>query len=411
MGKTKINASTLIILLCWLVYSISYTGKVNYSANINEVMSFYKVDHSSAGLVSTFFFFAYGIGQVLNGIFCKKYNLKYMVFSSLVISGTINLIVGLTNNFTLIKYLWLINGVSISILWPSVIRLLSETIDSKTMPKASVIIGTTVALGTFLTYLFSALFVNLNFKISFFLPATLFFIVAMIWIFSFTSLTTKAKQEMSEEVLHSTQKVENSNFNKLALTLSICILAFYGITTNLIKDGLTTWIPSILKEQYRLDSSISIILTLALPIVATFGNVFAIKVHSKISDFVLQCALMFLISGIIIGGVIAGIELNSFVITLIGFTIVSFLISSCNSLITSIFPLFMKGKVNSGRIAGVLNGFCYIGSTISSYGLGAIADNFGWIKVFWVLLAVCVVVLIVGAIYLLIKKSINKKCV
>ena len=107
----------------------------------------------------------------------------------------------------------------------------------------------------------------------------------------------------------------------------------------------------------------------------------------------------------IIGAVIAGISLNQFILTLLGFTIVCFLVSSCNSVITSIFPLFMKGKVNSGLIAGVLNGFCYLGSTLSSYGLGSIADNWGWIAVFWTLLFVCAAVCLCAGIYLLISKK------
>ena len=95
--------------------------------------------------------------------------------------------------------------------------------------------------------------------------------------------------------------------------------------------------------------------------------------------------------------------------TLVGFAIVCFLISSSNSLITSIFPLFMKGKLNSGLIAGILNGFSYLGSTLSSYGLGLIADNFGWTSVFWVLLSVCMLVCVGAAVYLAVKKIIDKK--
>ena len=64
----------------------------------------------------------------------------------------------------------------------------------------------------------------------------------------------------------------------------------------------------------------------------------------------------------------------------------------------------MKGKLNSGFIAGILNGCCYLGSTISSYGLGVIADSFGWLAVFWVLLAVCAVVCLCAAVYLFVKK-------
>ena len=414
MGTTekgfKRKAGLLLIFLCWLVYACSYIGKVNYAANINQIMSFYAVDHSSAGLVSTLFFFAYGIGQVVNGLLCKKYNIKWFVFGSLIVSGTVNFIVGVTTNFTLIKFLWLLNGFSMSVLWPCLIRLLSETLNKNDMAKASVIMGTTVATGTLFVYALSALFVRINFKILFYLPAGLFFVAAVAWSLSYSPLVRQAKNESEVEQTQEQEVDENTKeAHKNGLLLTIIMLAFYGVATNLIKDGLTTWVPSILKEEYQLDNSISIILTLALPIVAIFANAFAVRMHNKIKDFILQCATMFLIAGIIIGCVIGGMSLNLFWITLLGFTLVCFLVSSCNSVITSIFPLFMRGKVNSGRIAGLLNGFCYLGSTISSYGLGTIADCFGWLAVFWVLLGVCVLVCLGAIIYLMITRVAHGK--
>ena len=408
--KKGIKSSVMLILLCWLVYACSYTGKVNYAANINSIMSFYQVDHSSAGLASTFFFFAYAIGQVINGLLCKKYNLKWTIFISLFVSGVVNFIVGVSDNFALVQGLWLVNGFTMSILWPSLIRLLSENLSKRDMAKASVVMGTTVATGTFLIYVLSALFVKIDFKLSFYLPSCLFIAVGLLWLFTFSSIVKKANaesEEETEELAKEPNKLEI--FNKKLLLLSIVMLAIYGVATNLIKDGLITWVPSILKEQYELDDSFSIILTLALPAVAIFANVFAVKVHKAIPDFVLHSAALFVGSGIIIAGVIAGLSLNQFVLTLMGFAIVCFLISSSNTLITSIFPLFMKGKVNSGLVAGILNGFCYLGSTLSSYGLGVIADNFGWTSVFWVLLAVCALICVGAVVYLMLKKIIKKK--
>ena len=407
----KVKNSAWLIWLCWLVYTCSYIGKVNYSANINQVMEFYNVGHSAAGLVGTFFFFSYGVGQVVHGLLCKKYNLKWMIFASLIISGTVNLVVGITTNFTLIQFLWLINGFSLSILWPCLIRLLSETLEKKEMAKASMVMGTTVAIGTFIVYAASAIFVKINFRLAFYMATIVFFLAAGLWLIASSSLIKKVQQEKTETdvVEEATTNIEKKTVNRSLILLSVVMLCFYGVATNLIKDGLTTWVPSILKEQYDLDNSLSIILTLALPIVAIFGNAFAIQLHKKVPDFVLQCALTFLIAGIIIAGVIGGMQFNLFVLTLVGFAAVCLLVSSCNSMITSIFPLFMKGKVNSGKIAGILNGFCYVGSTISSYGLGWIADNHGWLSVFWLLLSVCVVVCLGAGVYVFLKRKFKKK--
>lgn len=69
----------------------------------------------------------------------------------------------------------------------------------------------------------------------------------------------------------------------------------------------------------------------------------------------------------------------------------------------------MRGRVNSGLFAGILNGFCYLGSTISSYGLGVIAEHFSWIMVFWVLIAFCVAVALIWCAYTLYKRILTKK--
>ena len=105
-AEKKNNKAFILILLCWLVYTCSYLGKMGYSANIVQFETFYNVSHSQAGTVSTFFFFAYGVGQIVNGIFCKKYNIKYFVLASLIVSAVCNLTVGLAPTFSIIKYCW-----------------------------------------------------------------------------------------------------------------------------------------------------------------------------------------------------------------------------------------------------------------------------------------------------------------
>ncbi len=409
--RAEKRSSMALIWLCWLVYSCSYIGKVNYSANINLIQEYFQIDnYSTVGLAGTLFFFAYGIGQVVNGICCKKYSIKWIIFASLLTSGIINLTIPLLPVFEPIKYLWVINGFSLSILWPSLIRLLSETLSKKYMAKASVIMGTTVAIGTFFVYGTSAAFATFtNFKASFYTAAAVLIIVATVWIL-FVSKTVEplkgSKDETPASDVSNSLDASIKTIDKKAIYLVICVLALFGVATNLIKDGLGTWVPSILKKMYGLDNSLSIILTLVLPIVCIFGNAFAVSLHKRLHDFVYQCALMFLLSGAVIGVVISGFSLDSFLLTLIGFAIVSLLASSCNSLITSIFPLFMKGKVNSGLIAGVLNGFCYLGSTLSTYVLGLIADDHGWMAVFWVLLFVCVTVVALAVVYMIIRKFV-----
>ena len=404
------SRALLLIFLGWLVYTISYLGKVNYSANITQIIDFYGITKTEAGTVPTFFFFAYGIGQVFNGLFCKKYNIKWMIFFSLIVSAVINLTIAVSSNFSMMKWLWLINGFVLSILWPTLIRLLSESLPKKVLGTSSVVMGTTVALGTLIIYGLSSVFAKFDkFKLSFYTAGFAVIAVALIWMFLYNKAVTAAKSEKESEEPEETAKSDDSAQKKQdkkerkLLFVSIYVLCFCAIGVNLIKDGLTTWVPSILKDEFSMSDSLSILLTLFLPILAVFGNAYALKMHKLIPDYVNHCVAVFAIIAVFIGVIIGSLSCEWVIFMLIGLVVVNFLASSLNSLVTSIFPLFMRGKVNSGLFAGILNGFCYLGSTISAYGLGAIADNFGWTAVFWTLIGFCLLTFVVWVGYTLIK--------
>jgi len=396
-------------MLCWLVYTCSYLGKLGYNANITKIEEAYGVSHSVSGMVSTFFFFAYGIGQIINGLFCKRYNLRLVVFCSLIISGAMNLLVAFVNDFSLVRYFWLINGASLSLLWPSLIRLLSESLDKKDIGKAVMTMGTTVATGTFLIYGLSALFVAFgNFKNSFILAGTLLPLISIVWMIFYPKLVDK---KGTKEIEQGEAVVTQSSSKKVSpiFIVSIVILGFFAIIDNLVKDGLTTWVPMILKETYNLPDYASILLTVVLPILAIFGIAVAVNLHKKIKDFILLTGVLFLVSGIFILLVILCLPTGQFIITLASFGVVSCLMAGVNNVITSMAPLYCKEKLNnSGFLAGILNGCCYVGSTISAYGLGWVAENSGWNFVFALLASLCFLTVIVAICYAVIPKIKSK---
>lgn len=372
---------------------------MNYSANITNIIDFYNVTKEEAGMAPTFFFFAYGVGQVVNGLLCKKYNIKWMVFGSLITSSSINYIIAICSNFAIIKWLWMVNGFALSILWPSLIRLLSKRLPQKDLSKSSAVMGTTVATGTLVIYILSSVYTFFgSFKLAFYTAAVADIIVAFFWLVYFNKsvkfLDGNSRDDYeNKEAKPNTVKEEQTRTERILLYISVYVLCFCAVGINLIKDGLTTWVPSILKDECSVTDSLSILLTVFLPMVAIFGTLFALITHKKIPDYVTHCAVIFIVIFGFIGIILGGIRLKAAAVMLFGLITVSFLVSSLNNLVTSIFPMFMRERINSGLYAGVLNGFCYLGSAISSYGLGFIADKFGWEKVFWVLMAFCAMII------------------
>ena len=83
--------------------------------------------------------------------------------------------------------------------------------------------------------------------------------------------------------------------------------------------------------------------------------------------------------------------------------------SGVNNVVTSMMPLYWKDKVNSGMVAGIFNGCCYLGSMVSSYGLGLIADLYDWNFVFWLLFFVCAIAIVIGVVEFIIRAIKEKQ--
>lgn len=404
-----------LIFLVWLVYATSYLGKVNYSANITQIIDFFQVSKAEAGLPPTFFFFAYGVGQVVNGLLCKRYPIKLTIFLSLTLSALLNLVIAVSSDFGIVKWLWMANGFVLSLLWPTLIRLLSESLANAELGKSSVVIGTTVASGTLTAYALGALFAFLNqFKLSFYAAAFADLLVAVIWLFSYKKATTmaltqKAREDSPAEQETTDESSKVSHPMARTVILSIVFLCLFAVVTNLVKDGLITWVPSVLKEEYSLPDAMAILLTLVIPIVAIFGNAFALALHKKIADYITQACVCFAAISGIIGVILWSLGAKNMAAMLVGLLLTSLLASSLNSLITAIYPMFMRSQLNSGMFAGILNGFCYLGSTISSYGLGSVADKHGWFGVFWLLLGVCLFCCVIWLIYVILRSVATRK--
>jgi OPA family glycerol-3-phosphate transporter-like MFS transporter len=320
----------------------------------------------------------------------------------MAVSGLANLAVPLlpTTQFALLKYIWMVNGLALSVLWPSLIRLLSESLEETELAKANVVMGTTVCTGTFLTYGGSALFVGMgSFQAVFYTAAFLSLGVGVIWLFAFPRLTAGARffKVSKSSVLLGKTNVKNRFPKEIWLFLGA--IALLAVCNNVIKDGLITWMPAILQETYSLPDWSTLILTMILPLLGAFAAVVAVGIYKKIPSFFIELSILYGISGVLIGIVLGLLSTKMLAVTVVCFGIVAMLMSAVNGVITSMIPLYMREKLgDSGMIAGVLNGFCYVGSTISSYGLGSIAESSGWASVFVLFILLCVFAVLLGGV-------------
>ena len=397
--------SNFLIFLCWAAYTSAYVARLNYNASMVEILSQLDVTKEAAGTVSSFFFFAYGAGQLVNGLLSKKYNTKYSVTIALASSCVINLAMTFCDGIDEMKYLWFFNGVFQSILWSSLIKTLSDNLADNKLPKAVMVMSTTVASGTFMAYGLAALFsyLNLSWTLIFYVASALVGFVAILW---FVGMSTIQKEKKVIEIIKNTTK------SKISLTpifvIGTVVILMSAVTNGFIKDGITTWVPSILKEEFGVPASLSIIVTLLLPVLSIFGTSIVNVLHKKQKDENALNGIFYFATIILTGLIILTLNLKSVPLTLALFGGIACLMSAVNNVITSIVPLYSRDKIDSGLLAGLLNTFCYIGSTLATSLLGKIADTSGWNNVFICIFVLTIISFVVCCVSVMVKKKSAK---
>ena len=154
-----------LFLYCWIAYTVTYLGRYNLSAAMADMVLQGVLTKSQGGLIATCFFVSYGAGQLLSGILGDKLNGRWMVGSGLLLSGAMNLAMGLTGDWRIMAAIWMVNGVTQSMIWSPLLRILAEAMPRKRCLKAGIDLATTIPAGTLASYGMTAAAIALSRRI------------------------------------------------------------------------------------------------------------------------------------------------------------------------------------------------------------------------------------------------------
>jgi len=285
----------------------------------------------------------------------------------------------------------------------------------KYMDRAIIFMTIAVPIGTTLAYGISSVasFMQ-SWQIVFYIASGLLLAVSLIWWFGLGYIRRHI-QPLDREMLKASSLSETGQKSKSSSRVYICVIiaiaCVAGAGNNFSKDGVVTWVPSFLQDSFNMPGYFSIMLTLLLPIVSVPGAIIAQSLYKGVKDYFVAGAILFGVSALGIGIVIIFIS-SSVAVTIISLAIISCAMSGISCIITSAIPTTMRGTVNTGLVAGVINSCCYIGSALATYLLGYIAQSSGWTSVFWVVFAISIAGMIVmstGIIAKQVKKGLDTR--
>ena len=388
--KKKIASSGLTVLFiaaCWMAYSFSYIGRLNFSASMADMTSSGVLLKSQAGAVTTGFFICYGCGQFLSGMLGDRINPRYLVFAGLVCSSLINFGIAMGPPLWFMIVLWSLNGFAQSLLWAPICKIVSDRVSSNRRQKACTALATTMAGGTHMAYILSAVLINaFGWKAAFISGSSATLLAAVVWITVTTKIEHEADkngiveeievkhEEEGEEVPH--EEIPTGLWQLLCVS-GLTILALVGGVQGVLKDCMSTWVPTFIEDMFNMGSVISILTGAFLPIFGFFGPIFTNKLMMKTRDELSSLFILFLISS----GCLAMLALFgrfSIAISIVALALTYACSLGQNMILIGTLPMYFSklGKVST--ITGTMNALCYVTTAAVSWIVGVLVDRTGW---------------------------------
>ena len=369
MINTRKKECNKLAYLFAVTYMISYMTRINFGAIVSEMESATGISRSLLSMSLTGSFITYGAGQIISGIAGDRISPKKLVSIGLLVTVLMNLILPLCQDPYQMLAVWCMNGFAQSFMWPPIVKLMVAMLDSDEYNYASVRVQWGCSLGTMVMYLCSPLLIALfSWRAVFWFSALSGLVGLLIW--------NRFIQE-PENIQIQKKNTSSKTSRQLLTPLMFGVMAAI-IMMGMLRDGITTWMPSYIAETYKLSNIISILTGVVLPIF----SILCCRVTADLYRQKLRNPL--LCAGSIFGvGTCAALLL--FFLFNQGAAVSVFLaalLTGCmhgvNFVLISMLPPFFQKYGNTSTVSGILNACTYIGSALSTYGIALLSKGIGW---------------------------------
>ena len=287
-------------------------------------------------------FITYGAGQLVSGVLGDHISPKKLIFLGLSLTVLMNLCIPFCRNPYQMLVVWCFNGFAQSFLWPPLISFC-------------------------------------GWQTVFFFSAICGIIMILVWNRYCEDAPVISIENAS--IQGSSQK--NSFLSPLLLYIMLTI-----VLQGMLRDGVTTWMPSYISETYHLSHAAAILTGVLLPLFGLLCIQAASTLYIRKFSNPLSCAGVFFFTGTLFSlSLFCSTGKNA------AFSVFfSALLTGCmhgvNLIQVCMIPPFFKKQGNVSTVSGVLNSCTYIGSATSTYGIAVLSDRIGWSStlLIWVLL-------------------------
>ena len=368
MGNKKEVRNLTILLAC--TYMVSYLTRINYGTIISAMVTQTGFTKDSLSLALTGSFITYGAGQIISGVMGDRINPKKLISYGLAVTVAMNILLPFCGNPFLMCGVWCVNGFAQSFMWPPIVRIMSSLLTEQDYQNASVRVSWGSSIGTILLYLCAPLILAvLPWKWVFWICAAVGVVMLLVW--------HKSAPDVPPAVKEISSTGEKQSVSRVFSPLLIAVMAAIALE-GMLRDGVTTWMPSYILETYHLSNGTSILSGVLLPLFGIGSFQVASRMYGgKLKSPVTCAAIIFAVGACAALGIFL---LNG--TSAIGSILLSALLTGCmhgvSLILICMIPPFFKSQGSVSTVSGILNASTYIGSAISTYGIARLSGSVGW---------------------------------
>ncbi len=396
-----LSAGTLLFVACWAAYCASYLGRINYTAALTAIVAHGVFSKSHAGLIGTVYFFCYGACQIFSGILGDRVSPYKLIGAGLAGTVCANILMPLcSGSYIVMSVVWGFNGIVQSMLWTPILYIISNVLPEEQRRRACLYIAASFPVGSLLSYVISAGAIKFaSWHFAFFIPAGIIACIFIFWCLA-AGKTSKILGRGEKKTLSVQENTgAKVSIGRLFIVSGAAVICLGILVQGMLKDGVTSWVPTLITEKYQVSASFSVLLSAVLPIINLSGAWVATKLYEgafRLNETA-AAAFCFALTLIPLTGILF-VGHYPIALCVIFFALFTTLITAINHLFITLIPVRFAKYGCASTVGGIFNSCTYIGSAISTYGFGAVSESFGWTAtvIFWIVLgalgvAVCAV--------------------
>ncbi len=379
----------ILIVLCSLVYFFNYFCRYNFAACLASMVDGLGTTQTLISIALTGNAITYGAGQAICGILGDKISPRYFISIGLVGSALCNFIIGLVSAVPAIWVLWAINGIVQAMIWPALVRVMTEQLSRRAYMIAAPAVSYACNISTFIVYL-CLVPLCLNFatwRMAFIIPAVLTALMGLLWFILLPRLSKNSSASSEAQKLPALEA--QSGFLRAFFRAGMPFVLICVLLQGILRDGVQEWMPSLIQDTYHLADDSAVMTAAILPAFSIICVFITITIYKKLQNE--QLAAFFLWGASAVGAVVLFLFRNSdtALVAIVAMAFVNGSMHGINHLLTGrISPYFAKyNRVST--VTGIINCFPYIGSAVAAPLAGALGEGGDWTPVFllWLIVA------------------------